>query len=70
MKLYAGIDLHSTNSVIAIVNEAGKPLLLRKVANDMSCILERLATYKAELSGIVIEREVTPNIMVQTINEH
>jgi hypothetical protein len=35
MSLYAAIDLHSTNSVLAVMDQAGKPLLQCRRANDL-----------------------------------
>ena len=35
MKLYGGIDLHSNNSVIHIIDEQGVSQLKKKVTNDL-----------------------------------
>ncbi|WP_249310761.1 MULTISPECIES: hypothetical protein [unclassified Pseudoalteromonas] len=42
MKLYGGIDLHSNNSVIAIINSHGETLTAKRLNNDMSVILSYL----------------------------
>ena len=39
MAVYAGIDLHSTNSYVAMVDEGGKKVYKKKVPNDGSVIL-------------------------------
>lgn len=39
MTLYAGIDLHSTNSVLAIIDQDGKRLHRRRYGNDIELIL-------------------------------
>ncbi len=43
MKLYCGIDLHSNNSVIVILDEADKVVYQKKLANDLDLILQQLA---------------------------
>ena len=55
MKLYGGIDLHSNNSVIAIINEEGETLTVKRLNNDMSVILSFLTPYKYKLAGLVVE---------------
>ena len=55
MKLYGGIDLHSNNSVIAIINEHGETLTAKRLNNDMSVILSFLSPYKDNLKGLVVE---------------
>lgn len=55
MKLYAGIDLHSTNSVLAVVDADGKRLHRRRYSNDIESILKALASFKSDLGSVVIE---------------
>lgn len=55
MKLYSGIDLHSSNSYLAIVDETGKRVFKEKLPNDMAAILRALEPYRTELAGIVVE---------------
>jgi transposase len=55
MKLYSGIDLHSSNSYLAIVDETGKRVFKEKSPNDMAAILRALEPYRNELAGIVVE---------------
>lgn len=55
MKLYSGIDLHANNNYIAIINEAGKRILKKKMINDPEEILGVFAPYKADITGIVVE---------------
>jgi len=46
MRLYTGIDLHSSNSYLAIIDETGKRVFKRKLPNDPEQILSALAPYK------------------------
>jgi predicted NBD/HSP70 family sugar kinase len=41
MKLYSGIDLHSTNSYLAIIDQSGKRIFKEKLPNDIHTIAER-----------------------------
>jgi hypothetical protein len=38
MKLYAGFDLHSSNSYLAIIDEKGKRVFKKKLRNDPDLI--------------------------------
>jgi len=46
LKLYGGIDLHSNNSVIVILDEADKVVYQKQLNNDLRSILEQLSVYK------------------------
>ncbi|MBJ6752868.1 IS110 family RNA-guided transposase [Geomonas anaerohicana] len=55
MKLYSGIDLHSTNSYLAIINGRGKRIFNEKLPNDLSTIVQRLELFSGDLQGVVVE---------------
>ena len=55
MKLYCGIDLHSNNSVVVILDEADKVIYQKKLNNDLFSILQQLSVYKNEITAIAIE---------------
>ena len=55
MKLYGGIDLHSNNSVINIIDEDAKVLLKKRVSNDLTKIKVLLEPYFDDLTGLVVE---------------
>lgn len=55
MKLYCGIDLHSNNSVVVVLDEVDKVIYQKKLNNDLSLILKQLSTYKSEIVAIAIE---------------
>lgn len=57
--LYAGIDLHSNNSVLVISNEKDEVLYDKRLKNDLDSILNTLAPYARELAGIVVESTYT-----------
>lgn len=55
MSLYCGIDLHSNNSVICVINEKDKRLREVKVDNDIDLVIKALSRYKKRLKAVAIE---------------
>jgi len=55
MKLYGGIDLHSNNSVIALLDEEDKVAYRRRLANDLELVLSELTPYREAVEGLVVE---------------
>jgi len=55
VKVYAAIDLHSNNSVLGVVNEAGELLHERRYPNELPVIVEALQKYGKDLVGVVVE---------------
>jgi transposase len=55
MRLYTGIDLHSSNSYVAIIDETGKRIFKKKFQNEPEQILSALDPYKEAIVGVVIE---------------
>jgi transposase len=55
MSLYAAIDLHSSNSVLAVMDGEGKPALRCRRPNDLPRRLSDLAPYWEELVGVAVE---------------
>lgn len=55
MKLYAGIDLHSNNNFIGILNEKDKEVYKKKLPNDLPAVLQEIEPYREDLAGIVVE---------------
>ena len=55
MKLYGGIDLHSNNSVVALLDEDERLVYRKRLPNDAPGILEALAPYREAIVGLVVE---------------
>jgi len=55
VKVYAAIDLHSNNSVLGVVNEAGELLHERRYPNELPVIVEALRKFGKDLVGVVVE---------------
>ncbi|MFC1592354.1 IS110 family transposase [Thermodesulfobacteriota bacterium] len=52
---YAGIDLHSTNSVIGIIDNENRQIFKKKIRNDLQRILHAFEPYREQLQGAVVE---------------
>ena len=55
MKLYGGIDLHSNNSVIGLLDEEDRMIYQRRLGNDLPTILGALEPYRAQIQGLAVE---------------
>jgi len=55
MTYYCGIDLHSNNHVVVIINHEDKRVYEKRLANDINLTLEALAPYRDSLQGIAVE---------------
>lgn len=55
MKTYAGIDLHSSNNYIDIINQKDKILYSKRHENSLPRILKALKKYKRTLQGVVVD---------------
>jgi len=55
MKLYGGIDLHSNNSVIALLDEQDKAVYRRRLPNDLEIVISELAPNHEAIEGLVVE---------------
>jgi transposase len=55
MALYCGIDLHSTRSWIAILDQKLNPVRQAKFDNDLATIVGFLEPYRTDLAGIAVE---------------
>ncbi len=55
MKLYGGIDLHSNNQVVALLDEQDKVMYQRRLPNDLEVVLGELMPYRSTLEGVVVE---------------
>lgn len=53
--LYAGIDLHSNNNVVVVINEKGSVVHEKRLKNELGTVLSVLDNYKGDLGGSVVE---------------
>ncbi len=52
---YSGIDLHSNNSMVSVINETDRVVAERRLPNDLAKILALLAPWRPELAGVLVE---------------
>jgi len=55
MKLYGGIDLHSNNSVLVLIDEQDKVVYEKRLDNKLELILNELKTYQNQVVGLAVE---------------
>ena len=55
MALYAGMDLHSRNTYVGVLDHKFKRVFNKRLPNDLSLILATLEPFQKELQGIVVE---------------
>ena len=55
MALYCGIDLHSRDSWLAILNEELEVVGETKVGNDLEAIIRVLEPHREALEGVAVE---------------
>jgi transposase len=55
MKLYGGIDVHSTNSLVALLDAHDHIVDEKRLSNALNVVLAYLAPHQANLTGLVVE---------------
>ena len=53
--MYGGIDLHSNNSVVAVINDADRIVAQKRLPNDLTKVVGFLSQWQGELAGVVVE---------------
>jgi transposase len=70
MKVYAGIDLHSSNNYIGIINEEDQRLYQKRLPNQLEYILPALEPYKKDMEGVVVESTYNWYWLVDGLQEY
>ena len=55
MRLYCGIDLHSNNAYVVVLDEQDRVAYRRRLRNELGLILQELAPFAEQLVGIAVE---------------
>jgi len=55
MRLYGGIDLHSNNHVLTLIDEQDRRVYERRLANDLALTRRALEPYRGELVAVAVE---------------
>jgi transposase len=55
MSYYVGIDLHSNNNFIGIIDKKDSRILSIKLPNELGLVLKTLKPFKRQIKGVVVE---------------
>ena len=55
MTLYGGIDLHSNNSYLCVIDEQDNRILEKRLDNDAPAIIRALQPYQSQLQAVAVE---------------
>lgn len=70
MKYYCGMDLHSSNTVIVVINERDERLVERRISNELPLILAQLEPHRASITSIAVESTYNWYWLVDGLMDH
>lgn len=70
MQHYCGIDLHSNNHVVVVIDEEDKRVFEKRLINDLSLTLKALSPYRGTLKSIAVESTFNWYWLVDGLQEH
>ncbi len=70
METYAGIDLHSSNNFVGVINNNDKILYGKRHTNRLGDVLRALDPFKGSLKGVVVESTFNWYWLVDGLQEH
>jgi transposase len=70
METYAGIDLHSSNNFIGVINDKDKILYGKRHSNRLDDVLRALDPFQDSLKGVVVESTFNWYWLVDGLQEH
>jgi transposase len=70
METYAGIDLHSSNNFIGVINGKDKILYGKRHSNRLDDVLRALDPFQDSLQGVVVESTFNWYWLVDGLQEH
>jgi len=70
MQHYCGIDLHSNNHVVVVIDEEDKRVLEKRLSNDLSLTLKVLSPYRETLQSVAVESTFNWYWLVDGLQEH
>ena len=70
MKGYAGIDLHSSNNYIGVINDEDQRLFKKRLPNNLDTVLSALEPFKEDLDSVVVESTYNWYWLVDGLQEH
>jgi len=70
MSHYCGIDLHSNNHVVVVIDEEDKRVYEKRLNNDLSLTLNALSPFQESLQGVAVESTFNWYWLVDGLQEH
>lgn len=70
MHTYAAIDLHSNNSVLAVIDQTDRILRQRRLPNDLGAVLGEVEPFRSSLQGVAVESTFNWYWLVDGLIEH
>ena len=70
MSHYCGIDLHSNNHVVVVIDGKDKRVFDKRLNNDLSITLEVLSPYRETLKGVAVESTFNWYWLVDGLQDH
>ena len=70
MEAYAGIDLHSSNNFMAIIDDQDRRLYEKKLPNKLYAVLSALNRFREAIRGVVVESTYNWYWLVDGLQEH
>ena len=70
METYAGIDLHSSNNFIGVIDSTDKRLYGKRHSNRLADVLGALDPFKQSLKGVVVESTFNWYWLVDGLQDH
>jgi transposase len=55
MAMYCGVDLHSNNHVVTVIDEQDRRRYEKRLPNDLSVTIAALEPFRGELAGVAVE---------------
>jgi transposase len=70
MSHYCGIDLHSNNHVVVVIDDEDKRVFEKRISNDLSLTLKALSPYQESLQGVAVESTFNWYWLVDGLQDH
>jgi len=70
MALYCGIDLHSNNHVVVIIDDEDNRLISKRIDNNLETTLELLEPFRSDLNAIAVESTFNWYWLVDGLIDH
>ena len=70
MKHYCGIDLHSNNHVVVVIDDKDKVVYEKRLSNDLLLTLQALSPYQDTLQAVAVESTFNWYWLVDGLQDH